>query len=144
MQPIHCTQDMVVADAHWGARCRGAYAFSSLLSSGARLAFGSDAPVETPDVLQGIYAAVTRRRANGYPGPDGWYPEECLSVAESVHAYTVGAAYAGGMETIQGALAPGMLADLVVLGQDIFNIEPAAILETKVVATMVGGEWVYG
>ena len=144
MQPIHCTQDMVVADAHWGARCRGAYAFSSLLSSGARLAFGSDAPVETPDVLQGIYAAVTRRRANGYPGPDGWYPEECLSVAETVHAYTVGAAYAGGMETIQGALAPGMLADLVVLGQDIFTIEPAAILETKVVATMVGGEWVYG
>lgn len=144
MQPIHCTQDIVLADAHWGARSRLAYAWSSLLASGAALAFGSDAPVETPDVMQGIYAAVTRRRADGYPGPAGWYGEECVSVAEAVHAYTVGAAYASGEEEIKGSLSPGKLADLAVLSEDIFAIEPAGILETQAVATLIGGEFVYG
>jgi hypothetical protein len=144
MQPIHCTQDIVLADAHWGARCRLAYAWSSLLASGAVLAFGSDAPVETPDVMQGIYAAVTRRRADGYPGPEGWVPEECVSVTEAVYAYTAGAAYAGGEEATKGTLSAGKLADLTVLSEDIFAIEPAGILETRAVATMVGGEFVYG
>ena len=143
MQPIHCTQDIVSADQNWGARSRLAYAWSSLLSSGAVLAFGSDAPVETPDVMQGLYAAVTRRRADGYPGSDGWYPEECLSLAEAVYAYTVGAAYSGGEEEIKGSLAPGKLADLAVLSEDIFSAEPAALLATHAVATMVGGEFVY-
>ena len=143
MQPIHCTQDIVSADQNWGARSRLAYAWSSLLSSGALLAFGSDAPVETPDVLQGLYAAVTRRRADGYPGPEGWYPEECLSLHEAVYAYTMGAAYSGGEEEIKGSLAPGKLADLAVLSEDIFSAEPAALLETHAVATMVGGEFVY-
>lgn len=143
MQPIHCTQDMVLADRHWGARARLSYAWSSLLSSGAVLAFGSDAPVETPDVLQGLYAAVTRRRPDGYPGPAGWYPEECLSIQEAVHAYTAGAAYAGGDENRRGTLSPGKLADLAVLSQDIFTVEPEALLETRVVATLVDGEWVY-
>jgi predicted amidohydrolase YtcJ len=144
MQPIHCTQDMVIADANWGARCRGAYAWSSLLSTGAVLAFGSDAPVETPDMMQGIYAAVARRRADGHPGPEGWYPEECVSVQEAVYAYTVGAAYAVGMEQVQGQIAPGMLADLSVLGEDIFTVPAEAILTTPIAATIVGGEVVYG
>lgn len=144
MQPIHCTQDMVLADAHWGARSRLAYPWSSLLASGAILAFGSDAPVETPDVMQGIYAAVTRRRADGFPAPSGWYPEESVSVAEAVFAYTAGAAYAGGEETIKGSIASGMLADLAVLSADIFSVAPEAILETQAVATMVGGEFVCG
>jgi predicted amidohydrolase YtcJ len=144
MQPIHCTQDMVLADANWGQRARGAYAWSSLLSSGAVLAFGSDAPVETPDMMQGIYAAVTRRRADGHPGPEGWYPEECVSVQEAVYAYTVGAAYSAGMEAVQGKIAPGMVADFTVLGTDIFSAAPEAILDTQVMATVVGGEWVYG
>lgn len=143
MQPIHCTQDMVIADQNWGARSRGAYAWSSLLSTGAILAFGSDAPVETPDVLQGIYAAVTRRRADGYPGPEGWYPEECVSVQEAVYAYTVGAAYAGGEEGSRGALKPGLIADLVVLSKDIFQSGPTQLLDTTVLGTMVGGEFVY-
>jgi hypothetical protein len=143
MQPIHCTQDIVLADQNWGARSRLAYAWSSLLSSGAVLAFGSDAPVETPDVMQGLYAAVTRRRADGYPGPEGWYPEECVSLAEAVYAYTMGAAYAGCEEDIKGSLTPGKLADLAVLSTDIFTAEPTALLETHAVATMVGGEFVY-
>lgn len=144
MQPIHCTQDIMLADRHWGARSRLAYAWSSLLSSGAVLAFGSDAPVETPDVLQGVYAAVARRRADGFPGTEGWWPEECVSVEEAVYAYTVGAAYAGGEEAIKGSLTPGKLADLTVLDRDIFTIAAEELLQTRVTATMVGGEFVYG
>ena len=144
MQPIHCTQDIVLADRHWGARSRLAYAWSSLLSSGAALAFGSDAPVETPDVMQGIYAAVTRRRADGYPGPEGWVPEECVSVEEAVYAYTLGAAFAGGEEAIKGSLAPGKLADITVLDRDIFAAAAEEILTTPVAATILGVEIVYG
>lgn len=143
MQPIHCTQDMIYADANWGARSRLAYAWSSLLSTGATLAFGSDAPVETPDVLQGIYASVTRRRADGFPGDEGWYPEECLSVSEAIHAYTMGAAYAGCEEHVKGSITPGKLADITVLDEDIFTAGPAALLETQVSATVVGGELVF-
>ncbi len=144
MQPIHATQDMFLADTHWGARARLAYAFNSLLGMGTKLAFGSDAPVETPDVLQGLYAATARRRADGAPGPEGWYPEEAISLAEAVHAYTQGAAQSVGMAHEQGRLRSGFLADLVILDQDIFAAEPAALLDTQVLATMVGGEFVYG
>ncbi|MDE0181772.1 MAG: amidohydrolase [Caldilineaceae bacterium] len=144
VQPIHATQDMRIADRYWGARSRYAYAFRSLWDSGARLAFGSDAPVETPDVIQGIHAAVTRMRADGSPGGDGWYPAERLTVSEAVWAYTMGAAYAGGSEESQGSITPGKLADLVVLSQDIFTVHPMAILETEVEATLFGGAFVWG
>jgi predicted amidohydrolase YtcJ len=143
MQPIHATQDMLLADALWGARCSGAYAWRGLLDSGAVLVFGSDSPVESLSVMRGIHAAVTRRRADGSPGPDGWYPEQRLTVAEAVYAYTAAAAYASGEEAIKGTLSPDKLADLVVLSQDIFTVDPMAILETEVVATMFDGEFVY-
>jgi predicted amidohydrolase YtcJ len=143
MQPIHATQDMLLADAHWGARCAGAYAWRSLLNTGAVLAFGSDSPVEDLNVMKGIHAAVTRRRADGSPGPNGWYPEQRLTVAEAVYAYTAGAAYASGEEAIKGTLSPGKLADLVVLSQDVFAVDPMAILKTEVMATMFDGEFVY-
>jgi predicted amidohydrolase YtcJ len=141
MQPIHATADMDMVDRHWGERGRGAYAFRTLLELGGRLAFGSDAPVETLNPFVGIHAAVTRQRADGTP-PGGWRPEERLSVAQAVHAYTLGAAYASGEEGIKGSLSPGKLADLVVLSQDIFTIDPAGILETEPVHTMVGGRLV--
>ena len=144
MQPIHATQDMLAADALWGKRSAHAYAWRSLLDAGAVVAFGSDSPVEDLGVMQGIHAAVTRRRPDGSPGPAGWYGEQRLSVAEAVYAYTAACAYASGEEAIKGTLTPGKLADLVVLSQDIFAIDPQAILETEVVGTMVGGEWVYG
>jgi len=148
MQPIHATQDMRLSDKHWGSRSRYAYAWRSLQQTGAPLAFGSDAPVETPDVIQGIHAAVTRCRADGTPGGTpssaGWIPEERLTVEEAVWAYTFGAAYAGGMENEQGSITPGKLADLTFLSQDIFSVNPMAILETDVTATVVGGEFVYG
>jgi len=143
MQPIHATQDMLLADALWGERSMGAYAWRSLLESGAALAFGSDSPVEDLNVMKGIHAAVTRRRADGSPGPDGWYPEQRLTVAEAVYAYTAGAAYASGEEATKGTLSPGKLADLVVLSQGIFAVDPMAILETEVLATMFDGQFVY-
>jgi hypothetical protein len=142
-QPIHATQDMKIVDAYWGQRGKLAYAFRSLLASGAILAFGSDAPVETPDVMAGLHAAATRRRADGTPASDGWHPEQKLSVEEAVHAYTAGAAYAVGLEERLGKLEPGMYADLTVLSQDVFAINPLAILETEIEGTMLGGEWVF-
>lgn len=143
MQPIHATQDAVMADRYWGARAATAYAWRSLLDAGAVLAFGSDCPVESPNPFLGIHAAVTRTRADGYSGPDGWQPHQRISVEEAVRAYTWGAAYAAGIENRLGSLSPGKWADLVVLDRDIFTCEPAAIAETQVLGTMIGGEWAY-
>jgi len=143
MQPIHATADIDIVDQHWGARGTSSYAWRSLLDTGTMLAFGSDAPVEDISPLVGIHAAVTRRRANGYPAPEGWYPEQRLTVHEALYAYTMGAAYASGEENIKGSLVPGKLADLVVLDRDLYQIDRMEILETKVVATMVGGTFVY-
>jgi predicted amidohydrolase YtcJ len=86
---------------------------------------------------------VTRRRADGSPGPDGWYPEQRLTVVEAVYAYTAAAAYASGEEAVRGTLSPGKLADLVVLSHDIFALDPMAILQTEVLATLLDGEFVY-
>ncbi len=142
MQPLHATQDRVMAERQWGARCRTAYAWRSLLASGARLAFGTDAPVETLSPLLSLYAAVTRRSADGVP-TDGWYPGQRLTLGEALHAYTLGAAYAAYGEGSRGSLAPGKLADLVVLSHDILAQPPEALLEAHVEMTMVGGEIVY-
>jgi predicted amidohydrolase YtcJ len=141
MQPIHATSDMLISDRFWGARSVGAYAWRTQIDAGAVLAFGSDCPVESLEPLLGIHAAVTRRRADGSPGADGWYPEQRLTVEEAVRGFTWGAAYAGYMEDRLGTLAPGKLADLVVLSDDIFEIEPMAILKTEVLATMIGGRF---
>ena len=143
MQPIHCTADMEMVDLHWGARGAGAYAFRSLLDAGAPLAFGSDCPVEDFNPLVGIHAAVTRRRADGFPGPQGWRPSERITIAEAVQAYTQGAAYASGEEWLKGSISPGKLADLVVLSQDIFTVNPMDILGTEVEVTILDGQFVY-
>jgi predicted amidohydrolase YtcJ len=143
MQPIHATGDMDIADRHWGERAETSYAWRSLLDTGTTLAFGSDAPVESISPLLGIHAAVTRRRAEGDPGAEGWYPKQRITVSEAVHAYTMGAAYAGGEEALKGSLAPGKLADLIFLDRDIFCIEAMDIQHAEVLATMVGGRFVY-
>jgi len=143
MQPIHATQDMYLADRYWGERARLSYAWRSLVKAGARLAFGSDAPVESMNPLVGIHAAVTRQRADGEPA-EGWYPEQRLTVAEAVHGYTLGAAYACGTERDRGSITVGKVADLVVLSHDIFEITPADILSTHVVATVFDGGIVHG
>ncbi len=145
MQPQHATADIDLVESYWsGERIRGAYAWRSLLNAGTRMAFGSDCPVETMDPLLGIHAAVTRRRVDGYPGPQGWRAEECLTVEEAVRAYTLGAAYASGEEALKGSLTPGKLADLAVLSQDIFRIPPMMIAQTRVDLTMFDGQVIFG
>src|SRR5690606_37915341 len=112
-------------------RAKGTYAFRSMLDAGAVLAFGSDWFVAPMEPLMGIYGAVTRRTLDG-AHPDGWVPEQKISVADAVRAYTSGSAYAEGQETVKGTLEPGKLADLVVLSEDIFEIDPATIDKVRV------------
>lgn len=142
VQPVHATSDRYMADRHWGERASRGYAYRSLADAGARLAFGSDAPVEAPDPIEGIFAAVTRKRADEVLLP-GWHTEECLSVEQAVHGYTLGAAYASGEETIKGSISAGKLADFVVLSRDIFDIPPDEIMQTKVLATVSAGRVVF-
>ena len=143
MQPIHATSDMHMADQFWGERSRLAYAWRTQLLQGARLVFGSDAPVESPNPFLGLFAAVTRCRPDGSPAPEGWIPEEKLTMREAVEAYTINAAYAGGVESQLGRLASGCLADLIVLEKDPFTCPVAELLSMHPSATMVGGEWVW-
>ncbi len=143
MQPYHAIDDGRWAEKRIGAeRAKGTYAFRSLLDAGAVLAFGSDWFVAPMEPLMGIYAAVTRRTLDG-AHPDGWVPGQKISVAEAVRAYTAGSAYASGEEALKGTLEPGKLADLVVLSDDIFAIDPAAIEHVRVDATLLGGEVVF-
>ncbi|MBN1451456.1 MAG: amidohydrolase [Anaerolineales bacterium] len=143
MQPVHATSDMYMADQYWGERAALSYAWGTQLQQGAQLVFGSDAPVESPNPFWGLHAAVTRQRADGSPGIDGWYPAQRLSMQQAIEGYTLGAAYAAGMEERLGKLAPGYLADLIVLAQDPFVISPVDVLEMESSATMVSGEWVW-
>lgn len=143
MQPYHAIDDGRWAEKRIGAeRAKGTYAFRSLLDAGAVLAFGSDWAVAPIEPLMGIYAAATRRTLDG-AHPDGWVPEQKISVAEAVRAYTAGSAYAERREAVKGTLEPGKLADLVVLSADIFAIDPVAIADTRVDLTMLGGKVVY-
>ena len=142
VQPVHATSDRYMADRRWGERASRGYAYRSLADAGARLAFGSDAPVEVPDPITGIFAAVTRKRADEVLLP-GWHTDECLSADQAVHGYTLGAAYASGEESIKGSISLGKLADFVVLSKDIFTIPPDEIIQTKVLATVLGGRVVF-
>ena len=121
-----------------------AYAFNSLLSHGTRIAFGSDAPVETPNPWVGMHAAVTRQRADGTPGSDGWYPKQKVDRTVSLRSYTSEAAYLEGLESQIGALAPGMRADLTVPDRDVLACPPDDLPDTKSLLTMAGGEIVHG
>ena len=113
-----------------------------MLDSGARLAFGSDFPVERVNPFLGIYAAVTRQDSEGNP-PGGWYPEQRLTVYEAVAAFTSGAAYAQFQEDQLGMIKAGMKADFTVIDRDIFLVDPVEILDTVTLMTIVGGEIVY-
>ena len=143
MQPYHAIDDGRWAEKRIGReRARTTYAFRSLLDAGAHLAFGTDWYVAPLDPMQSIYGAVTRRTLDG-KNPEGWIPEQKISVEEAVRAYTVGSAYAEFAEHTKGTLAPGKLADLVILSQDIFRINPAEIERTKVRLTIMDGRVVY-
>ena len=143
MQPTHATSDMYWAEDRVGPeRIKGAYAWRLFLDAGMRIPFGSDFPVESPNPLWGVYAAVTREDHEGWP-EGGWYPEQRLTVYEAVKGFTLDAAYGAFEEDIKGSLKIGKLADFVVLSKDIFEIPPKEILNTEVLMTIIGGEVVY-
>jgi len=143
MQPTHATSDMYWVEDRLGPeRAKYAYAWRSLLNSGARLALGSDFPVEQVNPMLGIHAAVTRQDVKGWP-PEGWYPEEALSREEAVRGFTLDAAYSGFMEQSVGSLESGKRADFIVLDQNIFEVDAAEIANIKVIQTWLDGELVY-
>lgn len=143
MQPIHATSDMYTADRDWGERTGWSYAWRTLVDEGTAYAFGSDAPVESPNPYLGLHAAVTRMRVNGEPGPEGWRPEQRLTLHEALLGFTRGAAYAAGMEDRLGALTPGYFADLQILSSSPFALPPSEIHKIQPLAVMVNGEWVW-
>ncbi len=143
VQPTHATSDMGWAEARLGAeRLKGAYAWRSLARAGARLALGSDFPIENPDVLAGLYAARTRQDAKGWP-EGGWYPEERLTGEEALEGFTVGPAWASFAEGRRGRLVAGMDADFVALSVDAVAGEARELVDAEVRLTVVAGTEVF-
>jgi predicted amidohydrolase YtcJ len=143
MQPFH-----IIDDGRWAwkrldeKRLKGTYAFRSLLDSGAVLAFGSDSPVAPLNPLFGVYAAVTRRTLDD-KNPNGWVPEQKITVEETVRAFTWGSAYAEFQENDKGVLESGKLADFVILEKDPHDVDPDSIVKIKINRTVLGGKTVY-
>src|SRR5213076_2708403 len=143
MQPTHATSDMPWAEARLGPdRIKGAYAWRTVLNSGARLALGSDFPVEDVNPFFGIYAAVTRQDQKGWPA-GGWYPDQRLTLAEAIRGFTKDAAYAAFEEQSRGTIEPGKLADLTIVEGDLFTMPQSELFKSKVRYTVVGGGIVF-
>jgi predicted amidohydrolase YtcJ len=146
MQPLHAYPDEDALEI-WARnagpdRVTRAFAWQSIAKNGGRLAYGSDWPVVTLNPWEGVQNAVTREDVNGKP-PGGWVPNERVSLAQAIEAYTLGAAFAGRREKTEGSLEAGKLADLILLDQNLFEIDPLKIGKTQVLLTMVGGKTVY-
>ena len=143
VQPYHAIDDGRFAEAHIGRdRASRTYAFRTFLEHGVRLAFGTDWEVAPLDPMQTVYAAVTRATLDG-KNPGGWFPEQKLTVPETIEAYTMGSAYAEFQEQEKGSITPGKLADMVLLSDDIFSIAPEKIRDTRVLRTIVGGKVIF-
>lgn len=141
VQPSHLLTDRDYADRHWGKRARHSFAYRSLWDAGLTLALGSDVPIEPMRPLDGIGAAVYRARPDDRRG--SWYPQERLTVWEAVYGFTAGAAIATGDGDYRGKIAPGYVADLVVLSRNLFTIPPGEIFSTRIVTTIVDGQVVF-
>lgn len=143
MQPYHA-----IDDGRWAykrldeERLKGTYAFRSLLNANAMLTFGSDWTVAPLTPLEGIYAAVTRRTLDD-KNQDGWYAEQKISVEQALQCYTFNNAYAGFQETKLGKLKVGMLADFVLLNENLFQIAPEKIRDAKILRTIINGKEVF-
>ena len=142
LQPSHCTSDIDIARRHWGARAERAYPWRSLLESGARLAFGSDAPVEPPSTAIGLHSAVTRQRADGTP-PGGFIPSERLGLDAALTAYTEGPARVSGTWPRLGRIALGATADLALWSADLHRMAPGDLAGVRVMATIMDGAVVF-
>ncbi len=139
MQAIHIPEDIDTANRYWGSRTKNAYPFRSLIQNRAMLALGSDIPIETCNVFEGLYSAIYRTRRHDL---ESWHPEQVLFMSEAVEAYTSGAAYATGEESIKGTLESGKLADFMIVSENIFE-NPEKLLSTYVEQMYIGGECVY-
>jgi predicted amidohydrolase YtcJ len=143
MQPTHCISDKRFYEKRIGTeRSKGAYAWRSLVESGAMLAFGTDYQVEPLNPMEGLYAAVSRKDRLGEEG-EGWFPAQKLTMEEAIKFYTLGSAYAQFMENRKGMIKPGYLADIVITDKDLLTIPETEIMKTKVDYTVVGGKVVY-
>jgi hypothetical protein len=143
MQPVHATSDMRWAEDRVGPeRVLGAYAWAKFLRAGCRIAAGSDFPVEDPNPLWGVYAAVTRQDHEGNPAA-GWYPDECMTREEAFRAFTIDAAYSAFEEKDKGTLEIGQLADIAVFDRDVMRCPPRELIDTKVQMTVINGDIVY-
>jgi predicted amidohydrolase YtcJ len=143
MQPYHCADDGRWAEKRIGKkRCETTYAFRSLLDAGAKIAFGSDWPVAPLNPLEGIWAAVTRNTLDD-KNPNGWIPDQKITVAESIHAFTQGSAYAEFQDHVKGSIAPGQLADLILIDRNLYEIPAPEIKAAGVLITITGGQIVF-
>jgi predicted amidohydrolase YtcJ len=143
MQPTHQTSDRLMAERRLGPdRLAGAYAWQSVLRSGARLAFGTDFPVESPNPFPGLAAAISRQDMEGQP-PGGWIPSERVTLEQALDAYTRGAAYAGFAEDRIGSLQPGKWADFVIVDRDPTQVDAQSLGRTQVLETWVAGKKVW-
>lgn len=142
MQPYHAIDDGRWAEPLIGDRIRTTHAYRSLLDAGAHLIFGSDWYVAPPSPLWGIYGAVTRQTLDD-KNPDGWVPEQKISVAEALKAYTVAPPYASFEESLKGSITPGKLADIVIIDRNLFEIAPEEIKDARIMMTIIAGKVAY-
>jgi predicted amidohydrolase YtcJ len=143
MQPTHCISDKLYYEKRVGyERCKGTYAWRSLIDAGSILAFGTDYQVEPLNPMEGLYAAVSRKDRLGEEG-EGWFPGQKLTMEEAIKYYTLGSAYAQFMENRKGMIRPGYLADIVIVDRDLLSVPETEIMKTKVDYTIVGGKVVY-